>query len=101
VPRRSLPRGICAVPAEGRHLEKKGMSGTTQRTGSISGLTDSEAREFHSIFMSSFIVFLVVAIIAHILAWIWRPWLPGAHGYQTSLLDNVHGLAAHAVAMLT
>lgn len=81
------------------------MSETTHpppspRTGSVSGLTDLEAREFHRIFISSFILFLVVAVIAHILAWIWRPWLPGYHGYQTSLLDSAHSVATHALALL-
>ena len=77
------------------------MSETVPKPASLSGLTDNEAREFHSIFMSSFIVFLIVAIIAHILAWIWRPWLPGAHGYTTSMLDSLHGLAPHVVSFLT
>jgi light-harvesting complex 1 beta chain len=31
--------------------------------------------------MGSFIGFTVVAIIAHVLVWNWRPWLPGEHGY--------------------
>ena len=35
---------------------------------SISGLTEAEAKEFHGIFLTSFIVFVVVAIVAHILA---------------------------------
>jgi light-harvesting complex 1 beta chain len=46
-----------------------------ERKGSLSGLTELEAREFHGIFMSSFIGFTVIAIIAHVLVWNWRPWL--------------------------
>jgi light-harvesting complex 1 beta chain len=42
---------------------------------SLSGLTDGEAQEFHAIFMKSFMMFTAVAVVAHILAWIWRPWL--------------------------
>lgn len=61
----------------------------TQRSGSLSGLTESEAKEFHGVFMTSFIIFTVIAIVAHILAWQWRPWLPGAKGYS-SLVDNVN-----------
>jgi light-harvesting complex 1 beta chain len=57
---------------------------------SLSGLTEQEAKEFHRIFMASFIIFLVIAIVAHILVWQWRPWLPGPNGY-TGLLDSVHG----------
>ena len=44
-----------------------------KRAGSLSGLTDAEAREFHGIFVTSFIIFLVVAVIAHFLVWQWRP----------------------------
>lgn len=55
---------------------------------SPSGLTESEAKEFHSIFVTSFVIFTIVAIIAHILVWMWRPWLPGPQGY-TSLNDSI------------
>jgi light-harvesting complex 1 beta chain len=45
------------------------------RKGSLSGLTEQEAREFHGMFVTSFIAFTVIAIIAHVLVWNWRPWL--------------------------
>ncbi|WP_448586871.1 light-harvesting antenna LH1, beta subunit [Thermaurantiacus sp.] len=51
------------------------------RARTSSYLTDQEAREFHGIFMTSFIVFTLVAIVAHFLVWQWRPWLPGPQGY--------------------
>jgi light-harvesting complex 1 beta chain len=61
---------------------------------SLSGLTESEAKEFHSLFVTSFIGFTVIAIIAHFLVWSWRPWIPGPKGYV--MLDGVtnalHGL---------
>lgn len=64
-----------------------------ERTGgSISGLTEQEAKEFHTIFMTSFIIFVVIAIVAHILAWQWRPWLPGPEGYA-AITDSVQVLA--------
>ena len=59
------------------------------RDVSISGMTESEAREFHSIFVVSFIVFTVVAIVAHFLVYLWRPWLPPIGGYKTSM-DMIH-----------
>lgn len=59
------------------------------RSGSLSGLTEGEAKEFHSIFMTSFIIFTVIAIIAHFLVWNWRPWLPGVNGYA-ALTDGVN-----------
>jgi light-harvesting complex 1 beta chain len=45
------------------------------RSGSLSGLSEQEAKEFHGVFMTSFIGFTVVAIVAHVLVWAWRPWL--------------------------
>jgi light-harvesting complex 1 beta chain len=53
------------------------------RSDSLSGLTASEAQEFHKIFMGSFILFTVIAIIAHFLVWMWRPWIPGPNGYSS------------------
>lgn len=58
------------------------------QTGSLSGLTEAEAKEFHRIFMGSFILFTLIAIAAHVLVWIWRPWLPGPSGYA-ELSDGV------------
>ncbi len=48
---------------------------TETRTGSMTGLTDAEAKEFHAIYVQGFLFFTAVAVIAHILVWIWRPWL--------------------------
>jgi light-harvesting complex 1 beta chain len=67
---------------------------------SLSGLTENEAKEFHGIFLSSFIGFLVVAIIAHFLAWSWRPWLPGAKGYAVSMLDNAGHWVSHVTSLI-
>jgi len=53
---------------------------------SLSGLTEQEAKEFHKLFIVSFIVFTAIAIVAHILAWQWRPWLPGPEGY--AMIDS-------------
>lgn len=45
-----------------------------ERSGSLTGLTDVEAKEFNKIFMGSFILFTAVAAVAHVLAWMWKPW---------------------------
>ena len=74
------------------------MAEIPRRDVSLSGLTESEAREFHSIFMTSFIIFVAIAVVAHILAWMWRPWLPPAGGYKTGALD---GVTQWASALLT
>jgi len=67
--------------------------------GSLSGLTESEAREFHSIFVTSFIIFVVIALIAHFLVWQWRPWLPGVKGYA-SIIDGTSVALAHLGSLI-
>ena len=46
-----------------------------EKKTSLSGLTEEEAKDFHKIFVSSFLGFTAVAVVAHILVWAWRPWL--------------------------
>ncbi len=64
------------------------------------GLTENEAKEFHGIFVTSFVIFMIVAIVAHILAWMWRPWLPGANGYA-SLQDGAHTALTAALSLFS
>ena len=54
---------------------------------SLSGLTEREAQAFHRLFVASFVIFTLIAIIAHVLVWQWRPWLPGPEGYA-ALTDS-------------
>ena len=72
------------------------MANAERPGGSLSGLTEAEAKEFHSIFITSFIIFTVIAIIAHVLAWQWRPWLPGSEGY-TSMYEGVKAAVYNVV----
>lgn len=44
------------------------------RGGSLSGLTESEAKAFHSAMIQGTLGFVVVTLIAHTLIWFWRPW---------------------------
>ena len=68
----------------------------------MSGLTEEEAKEFHRIFVTSFLIFTVIAVVAHILAWQWRPWLPGTEGYGESaaLLEGLQPLAQSVFTLL-
>ncbi len=50
----------------------------------LSGLSEGEAREFNRIFVLSFIIFTGIAVVAHFLAWMWRPW--GGNYAHTSML---------------
>lgn len=72
---------------------------TEDRGGSLSGLTPAEAREFHRLFITGFIGFTVVAIIAHILAWAWRPWLPPEGGYS-ALMDGTKVAASTLMSFI-
>lgn len=71
------------------------------KDGSISGLSEAEAKEFHTIFMTSFFLFTAIAVVAHILAWMWRPWLPGKGGYASTAMDSVQQFASAAISYLT
>ena len=72
------------------------MAEVQGRDVSISGMTEAEAREFHAIFVTSFIIFTGIAIVAHILVWLWRPWIPGPNGYKQSMEVLTHVLSALA-----
>ena len=68
------------------------------RMGLGTYLTPEEAKEFHKLFIISFIVFTVVAIIAHFMAWNWRPWLPGPDGY--AMVERGTQVASAAIASI-
>ncbi len=75
-----------------------------ERTGSLSGLTEREAKEFHGIFITSFVLFTVIAIIAHFLVWQWRPWLVTGSS-KSAMIDGavgaMHHVAQYASVMLS
>ena len=77
------------------------MALDVDRAVTLSGLSEPEAKEFHKIFVTSFLAFTAVAIVAHILVWSWRPWLPGPNGYKTSLIDGAHVAVGHLATLLT
>lgn len=64
---------------------------TSERSGTLSGLTAQEAQEFHKAFMQGFLGFLLLSLIAHILvATLWRwPWFPNEDGTYGSVADTV------------
>ena len=61
---------------------------------SLTGLSESEAQEFHKYFIQGFGIFTGIAVFAHILVWMWRPWIPGRDGYVSleGVTDTVTGL---------
>ncbi len=61
-------------------------------SSTTSGLTEAEAKEFHGLFVTGFVGFTAVAVVAHILVWSWRPWFPSVEGYKASMIDVAHAL---------
>ena len=55
----------------------------------LSGLSEGEAKEFNRIFVLSFIVFTGIAVVAHLLAWLWKPW---GGNYHEAMLGSAHAL---------
>ena len=76
------------------------MANTERPGGSLSGLTEGEAKEFHRIFVQSFILWVVICFFAHVLVWFWRPWFPGAESMQTSMIDGVQSLAGPLLSLV-
>jgi len=62
-----------------------------------SGLTDDEAKELHGNFVSMTLLYVAIAVVAHVLMWMWRPWIPGTSSYHSSLQDG----ASHALTTIT
>lgn len=67
----------------------------SERFGPGAYLTPEEAKEFHKMFVSSFIIFTIIAIIAHVLVWSWRPWFPSVNGY--AMINDSVDLAQAAI----
>ncbi|MEM8797587.1 MAG: light-harvesting antenna LH1, beta subunit [Pseudomonadota bacterium] len=67
-------------------------------TKSLSGLTEGEAQEFHNFYIQGFMIFVAVAVVAHFLVWLWRPWFAGPEGFAS--LEGVTQTAASVLPML-
>jgi light-harvesting complex 1 beta chain len=66
-------RGVCGnLTVKGRHSGGHIMPDNS--SGTPSGLTHSEAQEFHRLFMQGTLGFVAVTVLAHLLIWVWRPW---------------------------
>ncbi len=45
------------------------------RSPNRSGITEQEATEFHGYFITMMVAFVAIALVAHLLMWMWRPWI--------------------------
>jgi len=55
--------------------KQKSKSGRSS-PGSLTGLTEQEALEINQWFVRGFMAFVAFAIVAHLLVYMWKPWLP-------------------------
>jgi light-harvesting complex 1 beta chain len=69
------------------------MSDAEKGAGSLTGLSEREAKEFHVIFANSFVIFLILALTAHFLVWQWKPWLVSS-ATVVSMADGATALLA-------
>ncbi len=60
-------------------------------------LTAAEAKEFHKLFVLSMGFFTLIAIIAHTLVWVWRPWLGAPMPMQSASLTDAMQVAQTAI----
>jgi light-harvesting complex 1 beta chain len=56
------------------------MNDAHDKPGVGTYLTQDEAKEFHKLFVTSFIIFTLIAVVAHFLVWSWKPWFHTATG---------------------
>jgi light-harvesting complex 1 beta chain len=70
----------------------------TKREGSLTGLTDDEAKEFHKLWVSSYIFYVGIAVVAHLLVWTWRPWFGPPMKYSSNdVIDAVQTTLSYMV----
>ncbi|MEM8876262.1 MAG: light-harvesting antenna LH1, beta subunit [Pseudomonadota bacterium] len=66
---------------------------------SWTGLTDQEAEEFHRYYIQGMMLFVAIAVVAHFLVWMWRPWIPAEGGYA-QVIDGASSLASSVLPMI-
>ncbi len=66
---------------------------STDNAGSATGLTEAEAKEVNGWFIKGFAVYVAFAVVAHILMWMWRPWI-ATGAAQSSLIEAGQNVAA-------
>jgi light-harvesting complex 1 beta chain len=63
-------------------------------------MQQNDLRLFFGIFVVGFVVLLGVALVAQLLAWPWRAWLPGAES-EKSLIGGVKAAVYSFMSHLT
>ncbi|MEM0905968.1 MAG: light-harvesting antenna LH1, beta subunit [Pseudomonadota bacterium] len=76
------------------------MAVEPERTVSLSGLTEHEAKAFHGVFITGFLGFTFIAIVAHILMWMWKPWFLALPDQTSSLSEGLTTVATLASPLI-
>ena len=71
---------------------------SSPNTVSLTGMSEGEAQEFHKYYIQGMMIFVAIAVVAHILVWMWRPWIPGPDGYAA--LDGINQAVTSLLPML-
>lgn len=66
---------------------------------SLTGMSEGEAQEFHKYYLQGMWLFVAIAVVAHLLVWFWRPWIPGPDGYAA--LEGASQTVSAFLPMLT
>jgi light-harvesting complex 1 beta chain len=84
-----LPTIPAARDGRGNDLrvELKECQVMADKQESLTGLSEAEAMEVHKYMIQGYIAFVSIAVVAHILVWMWRPWFPTLKGYVS--LDSL------------
>ncbi|RZU02858.1 light-harvesting protein [Rivibacter subsaxonicus] len=73
---------------------------TDYSSATMHAVPPNDSRTFRGIFIASFVVLLAIALIAQLLTWSWRPWLPGAEA-EKSLVGDVKSAVYTFMSYLT
>ncbi len=49
---------------------------------SLTGLTEAEAMEVQKYMVQGYLMFVGIAVVAHLLVWSWRPWFAPITGWK-------------------
>jgi light-harvesting complex 1 beta chain len=52
------------------------------KSESLTGLSEAEAMDVHKYMVQGYVWFVAVAVIAHLLVWMWRPWFAPLTGWK-------------------
>jgi light-harvesting complex 1 beta chain len=68
--------------------------------GWVPQMQQNDSKVFVGIFVISFVVFMGVALVARLLTWQWRSWLPGSEG-EKSMIGGVKAAVYTFMSYLT